>query len=319
VLAVPYTPPDRQDDLLLRARQATQRSLSINPGEGHALTAATYLQPTYRHWAAKERLHRLAIARSDKGSPAPIIHYGRFLTSVGRTGDAIEQIEEAMRIHPLVPWLNVSWIELLQVNDRLEEAENAAERAASLWPRNHDLWVTRFFLKAFNNDVPGAVAMVDDRAAWPEDVRPGDMALLRRAALAIQSGSATEADAVLADYERLAGEGQAYSEQAMRIAARLGRPDAAYRFADGLYAERGAPATSKRFASHDEYGWRGERATAPLFLYPAQRLWVDPRFMALAERIGLVDYWRGNGAPDVCAAVAETCQRYRLVPAAPTA
>lgn len=313
ILSVGYTPPERQADVLLRARQAAQRSLALNPGEGHALTAATYLQPAFRNWARRERLHRMAIERMDRGSPAPIIHYGRFLASVGRTRDALAQAEQAMRIHPLVPWLNVTWIELLQANGRLEEAESAAEKAAKLWPRNHDLWLARFFLLAFNGATDAAIAMAEDRKAWPEGVREGDMALLRRAAQAIASGSRAEADAVLGDYRRLAREGQAYAEQAIRVAAALDRPDAALSFAEALYGE-GAPAVSKRFADHDEYAWANERATAPLFLHASRPLWGDPRFLPLAGRIGLVAYWRQSRPPDLCSdpAARDACRRHGI-------
>ena len=316
VLVLPYTAPQDQPAVLSRVSQAARRSLQLNPGEGHALAAATYLQPTYGNWIAKERLFRAAIAQSDQGSPAPSIHYVRFLTSVGRTAEALRIAEQVMQVHPLVPWLNVNLVQLLQANGRLEDAERAAERAGRLWPRNHDLWHARFFLLLFDTSPAAALAMADDRANWPEGVREGDMLLLRRLALAVQQQSPAGIDAVLADYANLAAQGQTYAEHAMLVAQRLGRPDAALRLAERLYLAPNPPAISKRFRDHHEYVLVRERPTAALFLNGSEALWADPRFPALADRMGLVAYWRSNGAPDLCQRpkVRASCDRMRPGP-----
>jgi DNA-binding winged helix-turn-helix (wHTH) protein len=306
-------PPAQQSFAAKRARQAARRSLELNPHEGHALAAQVIVEPNFRNWARQEAAFRRAIALSDQGSPAPIFHGGRFLASAGRTEEALARVARASKLNPLVPFIVTAHVNLLVASGRVEEAEQIAEAAAALWPRSYELWLARFFLHAFNGE-PDAAAALTEPARWPQAARPSDMALMRRAAEAIASGSPAQADAVLADYEKLAREGQSYAEQGMRFAAYFGRTDKALKFAEQLYLAPDMALPLRRHSDHIEYGLAGERYTAPLFAAPADKLWTEPRFMALMQKIGLVDYWRRSGAPDLCREprMREICRRWRL-------
>jgi DNA-binding winged helix-turn-helix (wHTH) protein/tetratricopeptide (TPR) repeat protein len=307
------SPPERQDAALLRARRAALRSLELNPREGHALAALMAVHPNFSNWAAKEAGFRRALARMDGNSPAPLYQYARFLASAGRNAEALTAIERAYAKHPLVPWIAIERISQLAAAGRIEEAERAATRAAELWPRNEDLWSTRFFLLALNGEPEAALRLVDDSSAWPGAARPSDMALMRRTATAIAGSSEGEREALLAEWSQLAAEGQSYAEHAIRLAAFWRCDDIALTLAETLLGER-APTVTKRFADHDEFALRGDRPTAALFAGATERLWAHQGFMPLMERIGLVDFWRRSKPPDLCLDphLRQTCERNGL-------
>jgi hypothetical protein len=60
--------------------------------------------------------------------------------------------------------------------------------------------------------------------------------------------------------------------------------------------------TDDAFAVAQRFTPRGNGTSSALFFTLTAPLRRDPRFMQLAARIGLVDYWRSSGHwPDFCA------------------
>jgi hypothetical protein len=85
----------------------------------------------------------------------------------------------------------------------------------------------------------------------------------------------------------------------MLVLSRLGDLDDAYSIADKLYPRRvGRTAAETESIWLDDpygYGW-------PEFITSAAaaQLRRDPRYLGLAERIGLLAYWRSGRSPDFC-------------------
>jgi hypothetical protein len=86
----------------------------------------------------------------------------------------------------------------------------------------------------------------------------------------------------------------------MRALPAFGEVDAAFAVADGLYRNRGPvrlPSTSPNGGTVLDY--QRMREAAPLFQPGTAAMRADPRFLGLAEDIGLSDYWRRSGTrPD---------------------
>ncbi len=84
----------------------------------------------------------------------------------------------------------------------------------------------------------------------------------------------------------------------MLALARLGDMDGAYRFADALYPSRRGqtPAEEERIWLDDPEPNLVAFLTAPA----AAPLRRDARYIALAEGVGLAEYWRSGRAPDFC-------------------
>jgi hypothetical protein len=84
----------------------------------------------------------------------------------------------------------------------------------------------------------------------------------------------------------------------MLALARSGDVDAAFALADRLYPSRRGltPADEERI-------WLDNPGLMPLaFLTSAVAapLRRDPRYLALAQRVGLLEYWRSGRLPDFC-------------------
>jgi hypothetical protein len=56
----------------------------------------------------------------------------------------------------------------------------------------------------------------------------------------------------------------------------------------------------------DEKAWVGQWDFASAWAAENRPLRVDPRFGELAERIGMVDYWKQYGYPDSCRAGSDS-------------
>ncbi|HWH46784.1 MAG TPA: hypothetical protein VN664_03200, partial [Burkholderiales bacterium] len=79
----------------------------------------------------------------------------------------------------------------------------------------------------------------------------------------------------------------------------LGRLDDTYRLASEAYPDNRAATPELE----EEQWLRREKPffhTAVLYRPEWAPMRADPRFIALAERIGLLDYWRGGHPPDFC-------------------
>lgn len=318
VLSLPQTPAAERSRISMRVSEAAGRSLAIDPHDGHALAALINLDPTFGAWGAKDHALRRADALARGDWPALMNQRVQFLMQVGRTREALALDERLSALSPLVPWIQANRIALLLANHRLEEAERVAAHAGQIWPRNRQIWFTRFYLSAFNGHPERALAMIANRSDWPMQTDPAEIALARRTAEALYSHSARDAGNVLASYRSLAPQARSYAQTAILAAAALGRPGDALAFARALYT--GPVPTGPR-------GWlsptigderAGERITAPLFTSPADRMWADPAFFELLGRIGLVAYWHHAPAPDLCRdpAAARGCAANGIVPPA---
>ena len=307
-----HTPAGDQATVVLRIRDAAARAFALDPHEALATAALVSLDPTFGYWAAKDAALRAALATAHGNRTAVLFQHAQFLAAVGRTAEALDVTEEAAALSPLLPWIQAMRIDLLATTGRLEAADEAAARAARLWPRDPRLWLVRFDLKAFSGRSVEAAAMAADRTTWPVGLDAADLTRAAAAAHALASGLPRDADAVLAAGRAAVDRDPSTAEQAIRVAAGLGRADAAIALITRVYRPGTAVAVPSRFDYVIGRIAPGERNTIGLFVAPTVRLAADPRFMAAVGATGLADYWRRSRAPDLCAAAAAACARLGL-------
>lgn len=302
-------PPVEQAAVIERARSAAHRALRLDKRQPEALAALAELPISYRNWDAKDAAQRRALAVAPDDDVL-LYQRARFLLSVGRTDEGLPLIQRAVRLRPLGARVQAGLAEHLAAAGRIEEAERAADRLGALWPRYYASWYLRYYLAAYLGRPADAEAMVADRRSWPDNVRPADIANVAPIARAMVSRAPADADAVIATYDPLIAQGAGYAEIALRAAAGIGRPDAAFRYARALYLDEGVRIAPQRFSAQTNYGRVGERQTHFLFMPPFATLRADPRYLQLMADIGLVDYWRrSNTPPDFCleAAMRDAC------------
>lgn len=295
VLSLSQTPSDGRPALAARIHEDAGRALALDPRRGHGLAALAVMAPTFGHWAAKEALLERDLAVAPK-TTALLFQQAQLFSAVGRGRKAMDPVDQTAAQAPLLPWIQAERISLLARAGRTDEAREAAERAGRLWPHDRRLWFTRFFLAAFDGEEAKALAMAADRSGWPTPDAAGDIALGARAVRAAANPSMGAANAVAGAYEQQA-DGGGDAAQGMQVDAALGRLDAAYSLARRLYIGHPPPPA---FNSGVGPVSPDEPDTAALFGPTMRRFWADPRFMPLMVEIGLVDYWRKNGGPDLC-------------------
>lgn len=150
------------------------------------------------------------------------------------------------------------------------------------WPEQYGTKDARFWTSVIDGDTPAALAQLTDPATRPQGMDQNALAAWRATLLSKASSSraarAKAAQAVTA----AAAAGSLDAGEAATLLTMLGD-------LDGAFSQ----------ASHYRLG---DPYTPPyLFLPPTRAMRADPRFMLLAARLGLVDYWRATGAwPDFC-------------------
>ena len=298
-LSARSVPPDQQGYFVQRSLQASARGLAIDPGDGHALAAPLIATSGFGDWLTRDANVRAAVKKSNGHSPAPLYQFAKFEAAVGRNRIAQEANNKAYAKHPLVPWINGLRIQLLAASGRQDEAEEAAASAASLWPRDPELWYNRYCALLFGGVPSQALRMAQQKSDWYRQARSEDLGLFERVAASFSQPHDPERTAVLDALEARAHDGQGYAEQAMLIAAFAGDKERAIRLATQLLGPNSS-AIRWRFVDHDEFALAGERPTAALFLSPMHAIWGDARFAELLRRNGFIDYWRKSGPPDLC-------------------
>lgn len=300
VLRLGWILPAERGAVATWVRDAARHALALDPREARSTAALVSLEPTFGHWAAKDAMLTAAEARAHPDLGPLAYQRVQFLMAVGRTGAALEKIERVAKASPLVPWISASRIDLLAAAGRLEEADRAAAEAATIWPRDRLIWLTRFDLAVFNGQPDKASAMTADHAGWPKETTPKEVELAARVAGAIGSRDPAEVAAAVRALEQAIPAGHANAERAIRAAAAIGQLDFALATARHLYLGRLPAQPRATVLPLIGLPSDGDPPTAALFLPPARALWRTPGMWKLSRQIGLIDYWHRTGAPDLC-------------------
>jgi tetratricopeptide (TPR) repeat protein len=273
----PRLSPDQGPALRQEADQEARRALAIDPKDADAYVALQILAPT-SDYAKRETLLKTGLA----ANPAwPYLNgfLGGALYDVGRLDDAAAYLQRANASNPQSMDFAGVTAEVLVMTGHTAEGDTDLAHLNVLWPDHLDVWVSQYdslFAQSRWDDVvrlgpaPGWDKRGTDCFKLRFDAlrshRTGDMAAAR---VAVLQGICT---------------GEPYGVRISTLAA-LGLLDDAFSLA-GEYSKQ-------KMTAFD----------SPSFLFrpnlaPLRR---DPRFMPLAARLGLVDYWRSTGKwPDFC-------------------
>ncbi len=279
-----YASPDEIGQLRADAASAAHQALALDPNNSEAYVALGMQVPNGR-WAEREALYRRAMAAAQN---APSLYLADELSAVGRLREALALYTGAQAqsptAQPLYAHLAITQVETGHVAEGL----SLINRAATIWPSSFVIWQARFYILANFGHVDEARAMLDATQNIPTSLQGGSM--VRRSFLdALKPGTpAAKAAALKAIHSAMAA-GNIDVNEGLQMIARLGDLDGAFTLAGTLLRPN---------------DFRQGLAITRMILFrsPAAGMRRDPRFMPLAAKVGLVDYWEKAGKwPDFCA------------------
>ncbi len=271
---------DHVEPIRQEAQSEADRARELDPNDPDSFVALGLLAPPL-DFAKRERLFREALA-SNPAWPHANGFLGNVMTDTGRLQDAASLYQRAASVNQQSnDWTIEAAGGLIRIGDT-EQADQELARLAQLWP--NDAETLRYQLDSViaQQRWSDAVKLLDKASDFPDDFSPAWIADWRKLFSALQSTDPAARESLR---ESLLATAPTDARHAIYGLALLGFIDDAFSVA--LHDMR-IDATQE-----DSAGFLFDPEVAPLLR--------DPRFMTLAARFGLVDYWRRTGRwPDFC-------------------
>lgn len=271
---------DNVGPLRKEAANEAHRALQLDPKDPDGFVALGLLAPPL-DYAMRERLFRQALA-SDPTWPHANGFLGNVMTDTGRLRDAASLYQRAAAVNPQsTDWASAAAGGLVRIGETGQADEELA-RLSQLWPDDPETFGEQFESMIAQKRWSDATKLLDQASDFPADFSPSGIAAWRELLRALQSTDSAQRDAMR---KSLLASANTDPQHAVDGLSLLGFIDDAFSVA---LHQMPVDATSEDAA---EFMFDSE--TAPLR--------SDPRFIALASRFGLVDYWQRTGNwPDFC-------------------
>ncbi|MEP7131481.1 MAG: TIR domain-containing protein [Sphingomicrobium sp.] len=279
--AVYLLPREQRAEAIAAARRAVDRTTKLAPEFGGGYIPWCLLHSDMRMAECEDRL-RTAMRR-DPDDPFVNWFLSRLLNNVGRNAEAAGLARLSLAHDPYMPYKIAQMLRMLEITGQTREAAELFQKSTRWWPGNGEIAWYR---------VSGMIQRGDFKAAQRFEDVAGGGSRSTPAALAIAHGSIVLVRSACSTAE------DADSVLCMLALARLGDGDAAFRSADQLYPNRRGRNTAEenRLWIENPPGFPLAFLTSPVAA-PMRR---DPRYLQLAERTGLLEYWRSGRPPDFC-------------------
>lgn len=292
--ALDQIPVEQRAGAVLAARRASEKALELAPEFGDSYIPWCLLHAPVRRLECERRLGQAM--KLDPEAPFANWFLASLLRNVGRFDDSLKLARMSIAQNPYRPAKLLLMISALEVAGRAEEADALHAKAVRWWPDHRGIAWGRIIglIEGGNFDaLEQFVARDSSRPNWATGpvtaLRAGDPAQAKR----ICSAADPHPFAPLL---------------CLVVLAQLGELDAAFTKAAELY-----PPMRGRSPVEDEKLWLAQPVRYPASLISAPStapLRRDERFLEIADRLGLRDYWRGGALPDFCRKPAEpVCSR----------
>jgi DNA-binding winged helix-turn-helix (wHTH) protein len=282
--------PEERQAALAAGRTAATRLLRLAPRIGDSYVPWCLLHAEVRLAECEAQLRKGW--EVDPHAPSVGLIYGHLLVNAGRMNDAMPVAGETLAKDSYAPGIMAAMILVLDATGRSKEADAMYQRGQRLWPQSRSFFFKRVSGLLARGDLE-SLARFEDRLGsgglplgWPSISAP--------LARALRGGSLSHARESCRSTEH----DDLPATQCMLALARLGDLDASFKLADRLYPRR----TGRNSAEEEQLWLSNPNNLDTVYLTgsgaaPMRR---DPRFLALADRLGLIRYWRAAGMPDFC-------------------
>jgi DNA-binding winged helix-turn-helix (wHTH) protein/TolB-like protein len=280
-------PEGERMEALALGRQAGDRALAMAPEFGDAYLTWCLLHSPVRMVECDAHVRRaLEVDSSSSFVPG---YLSSLLYDAGQIDESLKLAVQSLSNDPYKPAKLARMIRMDEVAGRSDEAEQVYRQAIRLWPDDRRMRASRLLGLAEAGNYAGLAAFADPAADEPmigpkaftallAAERKHDLPGVRRACAAKDLTAFT-------------------SSLCMTILADLGDRDSSFAVAASLY-----PVARPSREGEEDSAWVNEDGydTALLNAPAAWAMRTDPRFLGLAQRLGLLAYWRKRGLPDFC-------------------
>jgi hypothetical protein len=277
----------RADELQADARREAEEAIKLDPKGDDAYLALSMLTPPGPDfWRAREAPLQKGMALNP-ADPAYPYNLGQSqFAPAGRLRAAVDELGRAVALDPYWPG-PTNYLAMYQMETgHLDESQQILDRMQRLWPGHWATLSARFWKEELHGDPDAAAALLADPRTRPPYLDSRSVVVWEAALKALKSNRPDERASAAAAVKAGADAGQFDPAPAVELLAQLGDVDGAF-------------AVTDKFRLQVEfYDLAGPPA---LFTTAATPMRRDPRFMRLAAKLGLVDYWRSTGNwPDFC-------------------
>lgn len=276
--------PSNAEAIRRDATIAAQAALRLDPKSGLAYEALTNMELGRVPFAQLHREFEKTL-RLDPNNADVINDDGELVMRMGSLDQGLEMFRRGVELDPLSPAQTADLIKGLIDDSRDNEAQATLQRALRIWPDDNMLRVIHLDYEARFGNPETALAILDDPEARPHNVHDITLEAYRRLAEARKSRGPAQTRAFIAWLKRSVASGNLGVDFAAPEMARFGDVDGAFELAMATTAD--VPVIDPEFL------WEPESL-------PLRR---DPRFVALAAKFHVADFWTATGIwPDFCAA-----------------
>ncbi|MES2325978.1 MAG: hypothetical protein V4499_01430 [Pseudomonadota bacterium] len=301
-LNMEVTPPAQRAATLAAGREAAARLLRLAPQFGDSYLPWCFLHAEVRLAECEDTLEK-GLAIDPRAQWVGNI-LGKLLINVGRIDEAVAIEKITLAKNPYGDTQTALLLLALDATGDSQDAESLFRRGRRLRPQSVGLLLNRVGGMLGRGDFDTLSRFEKQIAA--SGLAPNYKSIAGPLARAIREGSLPLAHASCRTAPR---DDDLQMTECMLALARLGDLDKSFDFAGRLYPPRTARTTADEeavwLANPDNFD------TLYLTGAGAAPMRQDARFLELANRVGLVRYWRSNRLPDFCVRYHEpVCRQF---------
>jgi hypothetical protein len=286
--ALSSLPPGERMQALLLGRRASERGRQLAPEFGDAYISWCGLHSPVRMIECDANLRHALEVDSRSSSVPGFLSF--LLHDAGMTSESLQLARQSLANDPYRPPKMRQMLRMLELSGDSSDAEQLYQTATRLWPDQDGMRGNRFAGMAERGNYAGMAALAAPALGGPIVDPAAFNALLAAQRQHDRTGA-----------ERACGT-RGISDFTlaicMNILADLGDRDRAFAIAMDLYPASQAPAGEDQ----DRF-WldHPSRIGTGFLTGPAGKsMRADPRFLPLADKLGLLPYWRSGRMPDFC-------------------
>ena len=274
--------PNDAEKLRAEARNAVRVALRLDPRSGIAYDAVGEMELGHAPFA---ELHRgfQNVLRFDPDDPYTTADECELLLRMGSMDESLRMCRRGVQLEPLSVEHAADLITALVDDSRGAEGAAMLERALRIWPDDNHLRTIHLDYEARFGSPDAALAILSDPQVRPQTVRDVTLELYRRVAESRKSHAPAKTREFISWLKKESASGQLTADTVAPRLAQLGDVNGAFAVAFA--------APPDVIAIDPEFMWEPEVLS----------LRRDPRFLALAAKFHVADFWAATGMwPDFC-------------------